>query len=518
MNIKKLLIITLFFLLLPQIGLAQTSLIDPEFNANRIISDEEMLDYDSMSLADIQAFLESKNSYLAYYKTENAYGTVKSAAEIIYDAASRNYDIYFNSKLGQYECDNGTVLGTALVEANIQQNCRQITTVSPRFLLVLLQKETSLIESSNPSQTHLDWATGYMIFDGMLTCSPYEKCYRYKGFGKQVNSAALQFLYYINDPLKYTYKVGQTYTFLNKYGTISKEAVTVTPENKATAALYNYTPHVFNGNYNVYRLWKRYFLSEPVKQIVKVYPDGSLIQLAGDPGIWLLEKGQKRPFLNYSAFISRFNADQVVTVSKTEFNKYEIGPSIKFANYSLVQTPDKQIYLLVDKEKRPFANATVLKNIGFNAAEIENATPEELAIYSLGKTITATSTNLTGVLMQDKTSGGVYYVIDGTKAPLTDKLLLETRFKGKKIIPTEKAVLDTYTKVEPVLLLDGTLIKTDNYPTVYLISNGLKRPFASEATFNSLGYNMKNVVTASSKFLYNYALGEVIQAEAQFGQ
>lgn len=115
--------------------------------------------------------------------------------------------------------------------------------------------------------------------------------------------------------------------------------------------------------------------------------------------------------------------------------------------------------------------------------------------------------------MQDTKTGGVYYVVDGTKSPLTDKILLETRFKGKKITPASTATLNGYTTVSPVLLADGTLIRTDSFPTIYLISNGLKRPFADENTFLKLGYNMKNVVTASSKFLYNYGMGEIISEE-----
>lgn len=515
MNPKKIIILFLFLLILPKISWGQTS-IDPNFNPNRILEDAELLDTSSMTLSDIQAFLVNKNSYLANHRTENAYGTIKTAAEIIYDAAVNNYDIYYDSKSGQYKCDNETIIGEKLNEDEIKLNCRKISTVSPKFLLLLLQKETSLIENTNPSQNHLDWATGYMIFDGMLTCNPYEKCWRYKGFGKQVNSAALQFMYYLREPRKYAYQAGQTYTFANNYGTISKESVVVTPENKATAALYNYTPHVFNGNYNVFRLWQRYFgpsVIEPVKKIVKNYPDGSLLKIDGEPGIWLIEGGRKRPFLNYSAFISRFKPEQVVSAKAEELAKYEDGSPLKFANYSIVQTPDKQIYLLVDKEKRPFASTDVFKKIGFNQAELEAASNEDLAMYTTGRIITATSTNLTGVLMQDTKTGGVYYVVDGTKAPLTDKVLLETKFKGKKITKTNTANLDKYTTVEPVLLADGTLIKTDSFPTVYLISNGLKRPFADESTFLKLGYSMKNVVTASSKFLYNYSMGEIIKEE-----
>jgi len=497
---KKLIIIFLFILTLPNFSNAQVS-IDSDFNPGRILEDVELLDHTSMTIDEIQAFLISRNSYLANYRTENAYGTIKSAAEIIYDAAVNNYN-----------CD-GVALSEEPTETERKEKCVKITTVSPKFLLVLLQKEASLIENSNPTQNRLDWATGYMIFDGMLTCSPFDRCWRFKGFGKQVNSAALQFKAYMDTPGRYNYRTGQTYTFANNYGTISREAMTVTIENRATAALYNYTPHVFNGNYNVYRLWKRYFDSSvelPIKKIVKNYPDGSILKIDGEPGVWLIEQGKKRPFLNYSAFISRFKPGQIVVTSPEELSKYEEGLPIKFANYSIVQTPDKQMYLLVDKEKRPFASVGVFKKIGFNQAELELASQEELAMYILGRTITATSTNLTGTLMQDNKTGGVYYVIDETKSPLTDRILLQTRFKGRKIIATTTAVLNKYTTVSPVLLADGTLVKTDSFPTVYLISNGLKRPFENEQTLTNLGYNPKNIIAASSKFLYNYPLGEVI--------
>ena len=493
MTTKKLITLFLFLLIAPIPALAQVE-IDPNFNPNKIIDDNELLNTSSMSLSDIQTFLQSKNSYLANYSTLNAHGTTKSAAEIIYDASNNNYDC------------SGVTLSDTPTEFEKQQKCRHITTVNPKFLLVLLQKEASLVEDPSPSQGRLDWAAGYGCPDGWV-CNPY-----YKGFGKQVNSAALQFLAYINEQDHYNYKAGQTYTInntLDPYCTTSNQTMSVTPLNKATAALYNYTPHVFNGNYNVFKLWKRYF-----PKTVKLYPDGSILQAKDDAGIYLIEGGKKRPFASYSAFISRFTNDQIVSVSKDELDNYTPGNSIKFANYSLVQTPDKKVYLIVDKQKRPLASLNVIKSIGFKPAEIESASSSDLDIYSLGKPITATSTYVTGVLMQDTKTGGIFYVVDGTKAPLTDKILLNTKFKGKKIIKTSTKVLNTYTKISPVLFDDGTLVKTDSFPVVYLISNGQKRPFLDGSIFTKLGYNSKNIITVSSQFLYNYPLGDPIKDES----
>jgi len=491
MKINKFVIILLAGLILPIFSLANPAKaqeIDPNFDPNNIISDADLLNYNSMSLPDIQNFLQSKGSFLANYYALNAHGTTKTAAEIIYDATHNNFDCA------------GVTLSDTPTEAEKQLKCRKITTVSPKFILVLLQKEASLIENPNPIQSRLDWATGYGCPDNW-TCNPY-----YKGFGKQVNSAALQFLAYVQEQYKYAYRAGETYTFTNPYGTISKEPVIVTPVNKATAALYNYTPHVYNGNYNVYKLWNRYFPKSSNR-----YPDGSLLSGQDEPGVWLIENGQKRPFLNYSAFISRFQPSQIIKVDPSELDNYDLGPSLKFSNYSLVQTPDKKIYLLVGREKRLFESLATFKKIGFNPAEIETATDVDLASYQAGKTITATSTYVTGALLQDTKTGGIFYVENGTKAPLLDKILLSVKFKNKKTIPASPATLEKYTTVAPILLDDGTLVKTTAFPTVYLISNGQKRPFADEAAFAKLGYNYQNIIVVSSQFLYNYPLGEIIK-------
>jgi hypothetical protein len=82
MNIKKIITLFLFCLILPLPSRAQTE-IDPNFNPNKIIEDNDLLDYDAMSLPDIQNFLQSKNSFLANYITTNAHGTSKSAAIIM---------------------------------------------------------------------------------------------------------------------------------------------------------------------------------------------------------------------------------------------------------------------------------------------------------------------------------------------------------------------------------------------------------------------------------------------------
>ena len=441
---------------------AKISLAQDNFNPNYIISDSEILDYTAMDLEEIKEFLRDRGGYLANYSCADPDGKIMTAAEIIYDRAITNL-------------------------------------VNPKFLLVLLQKEQSLIEDTSPKQSQLDWATGYGCPDGS-SCNP-----RWQGFWKQVNSASLQFRDYMDNPQLYTYKAGETYTFTNPYSTTAVGNTIVTPYNKATAALYNYTPHVYNGNYNFYNIWQRYFTRE--------YYDGALLQAEGEAGVWLIQNGKKRPFLTKAALTSRFDPNKVIIVNKSDLDKYPTGAAIKFQNYSLIRSPRGTVFLLVDDKRHGFASPEAFRKIGYNPEEIMEAGWEDINVYLEGRPLTATSTYPTGALLQDKKTGGVYWVYEGTKAPIWDAIFLKTKFKNKKIIPVTEKELTDYETISPVLFGDGELVKSPNSTAVYLIANGQKRPFVSGKIFEDLGYKWSNIITISPKVLYFYPEGQPI-AEA----
>jgi len=468
-------LLILFVLFFPLASKAQT---DPNFDPNNILSDQEMLDSSSMSVTDIENFLKDKNSYLYGYNTKDCNGDTKSAAQIIYDAA-HNYD-----------CE-GVLMSDKPTLAEKKMKCKPVS-INPKMLLVLLQKEQSLVEDSAPSQKQLDWAVGYGCFDGQA-CNT-----RWQGLGKQLNSASLQFYDYVTRPSAYTYQPGNTYTVYNTGSTTS----IITPANNATAALYNYTPHVYNGNYNFHKLWGKYFTI--------TYPNGSLLQAEGESGVWLIKNGQKLPFVTKGALTSRYNLNKIIIVSKSDLDSYPKGASIKFPQYSLVRSPAGSIYLLIDDKKRLIENGKVFKQIGYNPEEVMSASWDDINFYVLGNPITSSSTYVTGALLQDKKTGGIYYVEDGTKAPLWDSVLLKTKFKNVAIAQVESAKLDSYQTTSPIIFGDGEILKSSASPSVYIIENGKKRPIASGKVFEDLGYKWQNVTTVSPKLLALYEEGEIL--------
>ncbi len=443
------------FIISPSLALANG------FDPSYIISDHEILDYDSMTLEQIQSFLESKNSYLANYRAEDPDGKSWKAADIIYDRAQTNK-------------------------------------VSPKFIIVLLQKEMGLIEEDEtPKSTQLDWATGYGCPDGG-GCNE-----RWRGFWKQVNSATLQFYDYLENPQDYNYRKGQTYIFNNPYSTTIQGTVEVTPVNDATAGLYNYTPHVYNGNYNFYKIWKRYF--------TRAYPNGTLLQARDEVGVWLIQDGKKRPFLTKGALTSRFDENKIIQVEKSELDAYPKGAPIKFANYSIVRSPGGHLYLLVDDKRRGFTDYEAFRKIGYNPEEVENASWEDINSYIEGRPITPTSTYPTGALLQDSSTGGVYWVIEGEKAPLHDRSFLSTKFSNKRVIQVSSEELERYKTIDPVMFDNGELITSPATRGIYLVENGQKRPFISAGSFEGRGYKWENIITVSPQFLAKYPTGEAIK-------
>jgi hypothetical protein len=192
------------------------------FDSNNLISDGEFTDINSMSQPEIQQFLVAHGSFLANYSQNG-----RSASQIIYDAAHG-----YGDASGSL---NGITINTTT------------GTVSPKVILVTLQKENSLISMTTQNDSSLNSAMGYACPDSGGCNSAYA------GFTKQVENASWQ-LRYNYDRASGTgfsdYQVGQTQIFSDYNGDH-----TVTFANRATSALYRYTPHVYNGNYNFWNLF-----------------------------------------------------------------------------------------------------------------------------------------------------------------------------------------------------------------------------------------------------------------------
>lgn len=141
--------------------------------------------------------------------------------------------------------------------------------ISTKAMLVILEKEQSLVTSATPSKGRFDSATGMGCPD-TAPCDP-----AFGGLFYQVYYAALQFKIYADSPGYFNYQAGRVNNILY-HPDRSCGSSPVYIANQATAGLYNYTPYQPNaaalanlygsgdgcsayGNRNFWRLYTDWF-------------------------------------------------------------------------------------------------------------------------------------------------------------------------------------------------------------------------------------------------------------------
>ena len=245
------------------------------FDPSNIISDTQFFDSGSMNEQGIQNFIQGQNctprdgvpclkDYRETTPTKGAQGTGHCAQYT--GAASES---------------------AARIIAKVAVACG----ISPKVLLVLMQKEQSLL--TNPSAYGYERTMGWGCPD-TAACNSL-----YFGFFNQVYRSAWQFREYTKNPGEWRYRVGSTY--VQYHPNADCGGTTLNIKNQATANLYNYTPYQPNaaalanlygtgdgcsayGNRNFWRMFWDWFGS-PVEQS----PVGNVDVLQAVPGgvgIW----------------------------------------------------------------------------------------------------------------------------------------------------------------------------------------------------------------------------------------
>lgn len=187
---------------------------------------------------------------------------------------------------------------------------------------------------------------------------------------------------------------------------------------------------------------------------VRWHPDGALVKAQNSPTVYLLEDGTKRPFLSETAF-NNYVADygfgalgwhSIITVPQEELDdvNFPTGWSIPSDRVTrLIKKPSgehaERVYLATEypstgfKRRRWIVSATVFLGLGFTWDQVVEVSEEELESYYPGPPITS-------------------------------------------IYP------------------DGALIKNSETSSVYVMTNGMRRPICCEDVFDDLGYDWNDVI------------------------
>lgn len=480
---KKVAFLVLFVLVIPNLVWGAS-----DVNYNNIISDADANNYNSMTLAEIRDFLRAQNSYLKDFEYS---GNNPSPAQVALDPEKK----YIQTRTA----------------AEIIYNAAQEAKINPQFLLVLLQKEQGLIEATSPTERAMDFAMGYYCYDGNY-CN-----IKYKGFGKQVRGAALQFRWYMDNIYDYNWQPNKSACAddPNPFLPCTSKGTVVTPENRITAAMYIYTPHL-HGNKLFFSLWNKYGFGGIADEgedipVVRngIFPDGALVKAkdSGSGTIYLIAGGKKRAFANMTALISRYDPNRLLLVEQAELDKYDDGALIAYPNYSVLEDPEGNRYLIDGLSKRLISSDEVFRQLGFNPDEVEEASLDDLAAYVGGEDLDESASPF-AELLRDMSTNALYLIKDGLKHQIIDQFIVDNNFPELKVKEVTTKTLDDIKSGNPIKLVDGTLIKKDLDARVYVISNGERRLIPDGVTFEKLGYNWTQIYTVSNKILNFHKLGE----------
>lgn len=217
-----------------------------QFNAGRIIDDWVFTNSDSMTVANIQSFLNSKVPVCDTYgvKTSELGGGTRAqwlASRGISTPITCLKDYYENPSNGQNNYGRAIPPG-AISAAQIIYNYARQFNINPQVLIVTLQKENGLITDEWPTPKQYSESMGFgcpdNIAPGAPACDP-----SYGSFSAQIYQAARHFRGYINNSPGWwiPFTTGVNSIQWNPKATCGSGLVNI--ENRATVALYSYTPY-----------------------------------------------------------------------------------------------------------------------------------------------------------------------------------------------------------------------------------------------------------------------------------
>jgi len=208
-----------------------------KFQPGNIISDAVMANSSAMSLQEIQNFLDSKNKcdnrdYNLYLQYTKAHPNIQWHWE------GEPYNGHFVC-LAQERFSDGVEIGYGQTAAEIIYGAAQEYRINPQVLIVLLQKESSLITDKVPNTHDYRQATGYGCPDTAACDS------KYYGFKNQIYRAAELFRYTLDHG--YSLYPEKRTVYVGYHPNSSCGGSQIYIENRATSALYRYTPYQPNG-------------------------------------------------------------------------------------------------------------------------------------------------------------------------------------------------------------------------------------------------------------------------------
>ncbi len=500
---NKILSLCFILLILPGVAFAQ---IDGAFVPDKLIEDKVFSDTQTFGGAEgVQKFLESKKSVLA--------NTTPGFLAMLKEPDS----ISLKTSLE----DPRPNLGRLRTAAELIWDASKHSGLNPQVILVTLNKEQGLITSagdynSTRLQKSLDRAMGFDCPDSS-GCGNLFPGFYYQLFGNfdSQNNRYLGATKSLMKSFSYsqgrgptidsegrvfgsaggnrTSKVGDKITVDNTQGPPYNAPAETSLQllNRATAALYRYTPHVFNGNYNFWKFFQSWFK----------YPNGTLFALAGDASTYIIQNGNKQLVPAFVALARNLDLSKKISVSPNEFDSYPTDIILGPNDNTVVKDEQGKYYVFISNIKHPASNFVITQR-GLNPQTFIAITSTDSALFSAGSVLPPKD----GTIIKGTKDAGIYLAENGKIKLFSEVVFKQRKISAKKIVTVPDEEISSYEKQGFVPPLDQSLVKSADNPSVYFVENGLKRPVLAEV-FKNRGFSARSISTLSKEEILALPIG-----------
>lgn len=416
------------------------------FNPGNLISDENFYDGLAMTAEEVQAFLESRNS--------------SGDPTALRNYVQRTPSLPADEHCAAYEGAESE--SAASIIARVGEACN----LSPKAMLVLLEKEQSLVSMTSPTEGRLAAATGF----GCPDTAPCDASVA--GFFYQIYYAARQFQVYRAEPYNYNHVAGATNNILYNPNFACGSAP-VHIENDATAGLYNYTPYQPNqaalanlygegddcsayGNRNFWSTYTDWF-GDPHAATEST---GSLVQTEEDGEIFLDVAGTRHrvPAEHLPAYEA---LGRVRTIPAEELQAMPQGTDAG----SIVKGAHGWIYLLgADGKRWTFPDCEMVAAFGGSCDDAVQITDEQFGKYAFAGTVQPLVRTPEGMSL---------YVEGGVKREVTGLGVLKVRGydTAKQVMQLDAAAISHLPYGEPMWGV-GAVVAGESEDSAPLILDG----------------------------------------------
>lgn len=343
------------------------------FDPGLIISDSVFYDFGTMSVADIQRFLDGRVA------------VCRAAADR--PGCLKDYRLSTPGATGSPGRCESLPPKSNITAAELIYDVARACGINPRVILVKLQKEQGLVTSTDPSPRAYDFALGMDCPDSPSGCSAASA-----GFFWQLYKGVGQLNWYSNPAGSFTWlRPGTTITRPYYPNRPSCGSQSFTLQNKATAALYYYTPYVPNaaalanlystgdscssyGNRNFWRFFHDWFGS-PI--------GGGFLLKAAKGDTFLIVDEVKYRVPDPVLLASLAPLGPVGEISKDYLDSFATVGDMT----PLIRNPNTDRYWFVDNGKRiRFATCEQVATFGLNCGSAVNVTSTQFtALASSGE-------------------------------------------------------------------------------------------------------------------------------------